>query len=126
MSRWRTVLGLIAGALLILSSAAHSLLGWRVQLAGLEAVKAPADLILGLGLGWQFAGVAMLAFGVIVVMLVVAAGRGRPVSLRPVLVIGLAYTVYGIWAMIASGLEPFFLVFVVPGVLLLAAAVGRP
>ena len=56
----------------------------------------------------------------------VAAGRGRPVSLRPVLVIGLAYTVYGIWVVIASGLDPFFLVFVVPGVLLLAAAVGRP
>jgi hypothetical protein len=48
------------------------------------------------------------------------------VSLRPVLVIGLAYTVYGIWAMIASGLEPFFLVFVVPGVLLLAVAGAGP
>lgn len=125
MSRWRTVAGLIAGVLLILSSAAHSLLGWKVQRAGLEAARAPADLILGLGLGWHFAGVAMLTFGVIAIVLA-AAGRGRPVSLRPMLMIGVAYVGYGSWAMIASGLEPFFLVFILPGVLLLAAAWGRP
>ena len=72
MSRWRTVAGLIAGVLLILSSAAHSLLGWKVQRAGLEAARAPADLILG----WHFAGVAMLTFGVIAIVLAAAAGRG--------------------------------------------------
>ena len=76
MSRWRTVAGLIAGVLLILSSAAHSLLGWKVQRAGLEAARALADLILGLGLGWHFAGVAMLTFGVIAIVLAAAAGRG--------------------------------------------------
>jgi hypothetical protein len=101
------------------------LVGWRVQRTALEAARAPADLILGLGLGWHFAGVAMLAFGVIVIMLIAAAGRGQPVSLRPVLVIGLGYTGFGIWALVASGFEPFFLTFVLPGVLLLAAAWGR-
>jgi hypothetical protein len=125
MQRWRTVVGVLAAALLLLSSAAHSLLGWSVQRASLEAVKAPPELIMNLGFGWHFAGVAMLTFGLVVLMLIVQAARGRPVSLRPVLLIGVAYTVFGAWALTASGLEPFFLVFLVPGVLLLAAASGH-
>ena len=126
MQRWRTVAGVIAGVMLVLSSALHSLLGWTVQRTGLESIKAPADLIMGLGFGWHFAGVAMLAFGVIVLMSIAQAARARPVSLRPVLVIGIAYTLYGAWALTASGLEPFFLVFLIPGLLLLAAAWGQP
>jgi hypothetical protein len=116
----------MAGALLVLSSAAHSLLGWRVQRAALEAARAPADLILGLGFGWQFAGLAMLTFGVIVLLSFTQVLRRRPVSLRPVLAIGVAYTVYGGWALTASGLDPFFLVFLVPGLLLLLAGRGHP
>ncbi|MGH7514296.1 MAG: hypothetical protein ACREOQ_15385 [Gemmatimonadales bacterium] len=126
MSRWRTVVGLMAGFLILLSSAAHSLVGWKVQRAGLEAARAPADLILGLGFGWQFAGVAMLTFGVIVLLTFVQVLRRQPVSLRPVVAIGVAYTVYGVWSLTASGLDPFFLVFLVPGLLLLLAAQGHP
>jgi hypothetical protein len=126
MQRWRTVAGVIAGTMLVLSSALHSLLGWTVQRAALEAVKAPPDLVVGLGFGWHFAGAAMLSFGVIVLMSIARAARARPVSLRPVLVIGIAYTLYGAWALTASGLEPHFLVFLLPGLLLLAAAWGQP
>jgi hypothetical protein len=126
MRRRRIVAGLTAGAFLVLSSATHSLLGWKVQRAGLEAVHAPADLVMGLGLGWSFAGLAMLTFGAIVVLLLAQAFRGRLVTLRPVLIIGLAYTLYGIWALTASGLDPFFLIFLVPGLLLLVAAWGQP
>ena len=126
MQRWRTVVGIIGGALLVLSSAAHSLLGWTVQRTGLEAVKAPPELVTNLGFGWHFAGLAMLTFGIIVLMQIAQAVRGRQGSLRPVLLIGVAYAVYGAWALIASGLEPFFLVFLLPGLLLLVAAWGHP
>ncbi|HET9039498.1 MAG TPA: hypothetical protein VFN40_04985, partial [Gemmatimonadales bacterium] len=65
MKRGRLMLGLITGVLLLVSSAAHSLLGWPQFRHGLTEAHAPADLIVGLSLGWQFAGLAMLVFGVI-------------------------------------------------------------
>jgi hypothetical protein len=49
----------------------------------------------GLSLGWQFAGVAMLVFGVIVILLFTDALKGRPVSLRPALAIAIGDLVFG-------------------------------
>ena len=121
----RTVLGIVAGLVLVASSAAHSLLGWPQLRARLVGTNAPADLITGLAIGWHFAGVSMLAFGVIVLWTFVA-WRGRLVSLVPARVIGLLYVAFGAAALAVSGTDPFFLlVFVVPGLMLLAAAWGR-
>ena len=125
MQRFRSILGLIAGAMLMLSSAAHSLLGWKLLKAELTKIQAPADLTTALALGWHFAGVAMLAFGFIVVALFTHRLRGSAVSLRPAIVIGTTYVVYGTWALVVSKLDPFFLVFVVPGALLLLASIAR-
>jgi hypothetical protein len=44
------------------------------------------------------------------------------VSFRPVGFIALVYMLFGLWALRASNLDPFFLVFVVPGLLLAAAS----
>jgi hypothetical protein len=126
MQRGRLVLGLIAGVIMIATSAAHSLLGWpRLRLALTEA-GTPADLIVGLSIGWHFAGLAMLVFGALVILLLADALRGRPVSLRPVVLIGIAYLVYGTWSLTVSNLDPLFLGFLVPGVLLLVASSSRP
>lgn len=122
MKRARAVLGLIAGALLVASSAAHSLLGWKGIRGELEKARVPAGLLHGVELGWHFGGVAMLVFGVTVLMLFAQAVQGRPVSLRPALLIAVGYLLFGAWALASSGLDPFFLLFVVPGGLLLFAA----
>jgi hypothetical protein len=50
----------------------------------------------------------------------------RPVSLRPVLLIAIAYLVFGTWSLTVSSLDPFFLAFLVPGILLLVGAWSRP
>ena len=63
MTRVRNILSLNAAILIILSSTAHSLLGWKALGAQLTAAGAPADLIGGLRIGWQFGGAAMLTFG---------------------------------------------------------------
>jgi dolichyl-phosphate-mannose--protein O-mannosyl transferase len=121
MTRLRTVLGLIVGAMLVASSAAHSLLGWPPQRAALEALHASPDLMLGLAVGWHFAGVAILTFGAIVLWLFMARLRGRAVSLAPAVIFAVAYVVYGLGAFAASRV-PFFLgVFTLPGLLLLVA-----
>ena len=122
MSRLRSMLGLIAGFMLVASSAAHSLLGWPQLRAALVQARAPDDLVLGLALGWHFAGAAMLTFGCIVLWLYVGALRRRVASYQPAFLIALLYLVYGAWAYAASGRNPFFFVFIVPGVLLAAAS----
>ena len=122
MATWRFVLGLIVGVLFVASGAAHSLLGWKALAAELAKVSAPLDLARGLAIGWHFGGAAMLAFGVIVILLFLEARRNPTVSLRPALVIGIVYIVFGDAAFFLGGFNPFFLVFILPGLALVAAS----
>jgi len=122
MTRARAIAGLIAGANFVISAAAHSFLGWKGLGSELAALRPPADLALGLQLGWHFGGVAMLAFGIIVVLLCVKGMRGESVSVLPLMVIAIAYLVFGVWALVASNFNLFFLIFIVPGLLLMFAA----
>ena len=124
MNRLRSILGLIAGAAMIASSAAHSLLGWRQLRGSLEQAQAPGDLILALGMGWNFGGAAMLAFGSIVVALFWKRFKGAAVSLTPPIIIGVTYVAFGAWGFLAGHFDPFFLVFVVPGLMLLIASLS--
>ena len=124
MTRPRIVLGVAAGALLIGSGAAHSLLGWPALTAELARAEAPADLVDGLAIGWHFGGLAMVVFGAIAISLFVDRLRGRPAALRPVLLIALANLTFGGWALIDSGFEPMFLSFVIPALMLLGASLG--
>jgi hypothetical protein len=126
MSRVRNALGLLAGTILVASSAAHSLLGWPQLRERLAVTQAPPDLVTGLRIGWQFAGVAMLVFGGLVLALFADRLRGRPVSLRPALAIALVYVAFGLWAYLVSGRDPFFLVFIVPGLMLAVASWAPP
>lgn len=122
MSKSRLGFGFVSGAIMALSVAPHSLVGWPTLRASLERANAPADLITGLALGWHFAGVSMLAFGCIVIATFVDVARRRPVSLRPAQIIAALYTIAGVAAFLASGRNPFFLVvFLLPGLLLGAA-----
>jgi hypothetical protein len=125
MIRLKAILGWVSGALMVTSAGAHSLVGWKVMRAELERANAPADLILALSLGWQFAGTAMLVFGLIVLGLVWLRMRGRAVSLWPAGLIGIAYLTFGACALLLSNFDKFFLVFLVPGILLSVAAALR-
>ena len=126
MNRIRLVLGFVAGSVFILSSAAHSLLGWKRLSAALVASRAPADLIAGLGVGWHFAGAAMFVFGCTVLWLFSARRRRRELSLRPAQLIAVLYIVFGCWAFVISNMDPFFLlIFIVPGMMLAVAAWGE-
>lgn len=125
MNRIRLVLGFVAGIIFILSSAAHSLLGWKRLSAALVAARAPADLVAGLGVGWHFAGAAMFVFGCTVLWLFAARRRRRDLPLRPAQLIAVLYIVFGCWALVISDMNPFFLIFIVPGMMLAVAAWGE-
>ena len=125
MDRFRSILGLVAGVVMMLSAAMHSLLGWKQLRSELELLHAPAELVRALGTGWNFGGAAMLAFGFIVVALFTHRLKGSLVTLRPAIVIGTTYVAFGAGAMVVNDVDPFFLVFAIPGALLLIASVGR-
>lgn len=124
MNRGRNTCGLIAAFLLILSSAAHSILGWKELSAKLTATNAPEDLVRGLRIGWHFGGAVMLALGVMMGVLFFRRFRGSDTPTFPALIVALAYLVFGAWGLVVSSFDLFFLVFIVPGVLLVIASVG--
>jgi hypothetical protein len=121
MSKARDIVGVIAAALMLLSSAAHVLLGWKALSAELEAAHVQGELLLGLRIGWYFGGVAMLLLGIILLTLFAARLRGERRPLLPAAVVALGYLAFGGWALTVSG-NPFFMVFIVPGALLAVAS----
>lgn len=121
MSRFRTILVVAAGLVLIASSAAHSLLGWPQLLVNLHSARVPLDLIGGLAMGWHFAGVAMLTLGLLALWLASVAQRSVDVRV-PVGLIGIAYVTFAAGSAAALGFDFIQIVFLVPGVMLTAAA----
>src|SRR5262245_15108148 len=124
MSKTRDVAGVIAAALILLSSAAHTLLGWKALSAELDAAHVQGSLLLGLKIGWYFGGLTMLLLGIILLTLFAARLRGERRPLLPATAVSLGYLAYGAWALTVSG-DPFFTVFIVPGALLAAASLFR-
>lgn len=122
MNRTQASIGYAAALLIVLSGAAHSVFGWKQMLSSLRASAAPPDLIKTLGIGWVFGGVAMLALGSIAIASTVKRRHDPTASLLPVRIIGIAYVAFGVGAMTITGFDPFFLVFVLPGLLLVAAS----
>ena len=122
MRQFQNMLGLLAGAILALSSAAHSILGWKQMQSSLAGTNAPPDLVQGLRIGWLFGGVAILTFGCVALAVFASRLRGRMVSLLPTGIMALAYLAFGIWALVTSG-DPFFYIFIVPGAMLAIASI---
>lgn len=124
MTRLRPIIGLVAAVILVLSSVAHSIVGWRAMRAQLAGSRAPANLVTGLGIGWHFAGAAMLALGII--LLYVFIGRQQRVqrSRFPAQVIGVLYLAFGMYAYLMTRGDFFLAAFIVPGVLIALASFG--
>jgi hypothetical protein len=124
MNKARNILGAVTGVLLILSSGAHSFLGWKAMQEQLVATNAPDDLITGLGIGWNFAGLAIFVFGCILLGVFIPRIRGQITALWPARLIGFAYTIAGLVAYKVSSMNFFMTVFVVPGILIALASWG--
>jgi hypothetical protein len=124
MSKARNIIGALTGIILILSSGAHSFMGWKRLREQLIATNAPDDLINTLAIGWNFAGLAILIFGCILLGVFVQRIRGYYAPLWPARLIGLAYTIAGLVAYKMSGNNFFMTIFVVPGILIALASWG--
>mgnify|MGYP003576475908 CR=1 FL=1 len=122
--RSRAIIGIIAGVIVILSSFAHSILGWRQLGSDLTNASVSDELILGLEIGWHFAGVAMLAFGVIAIAAFTKVLRGERLAVLPIGIIAITYLVFGVYALLISK-NPFFFIFIIPGAMLALGATGQ-
>jgi hypothetical protein len=118
----KSVLGLIAGAILLLSAFAHAVLGWKGMSEQLAQTNAPPDLVQGLHIGWVFGGPVMLVFGILCISTFLQRFRGQPASTFAPALISIAYLAFGAWAAVATAGDPFFMLFVVPAVLLAIAS----
>lgn len=125
MNKTRIFLGYLGGAILVLSSVAHTLMGWPGIRAELARSAASPDLMQGMQMAWYFGGMAMLVFGAIVIALFRAAQHGRPLPPLVVPAIGAGYLAFGLFELVATGYQPFTAIFIVPGLLLLAASARR-
>ncbi len=124
MSKWRDVLGMLVGIVMILSSGAHSLLGWPALRGQLASAGVSSDLQAGLAVGWHFGGAAMLTFGLIVLG-IFRRGSEQAASRMPAVLISVLYIVFGAGALAINRDVFFLIVFVIPGVLLAFAATNR-
>ena len=119
--RWKAMVGMIAGVMLLMGGFAHSLIGWPELLSQMAIAQIAFDLSRGMQVAWHFGGMAMLVFGAIVLPIFLSAWKGKAVSIQPSLVIGIAYLVFGVWAILKVETNPFFLFFLIPGTLLVVA-----
>jgi hypothetical protein len=125
MSKARNVLGVITGVILILSSGAHSLLGWKSMREQLVGAGASPDLVTGLAIGWNFAGFAIFVFGVLVLLTFIPRLRGLYRDLTTARVIGWSYLLAGGAAYSVSKSIFFINIFLVPAILILIASSER-
>ena len=121
--KMKSILGLVAGAFLILSAGAHSILGWKAMSEQLAQTNAPPDLVQGLQVGWIYGGVVMLVFGALCISTFLKRFRGQPVSTFAPALIAVSYIAFSAWAAIITGGDPFFMIFIVPAVLLAIASI---
>ena len=122
MSRARLVLVLMSGILFLLSSVAHSVMGWPNLAMQLDLAGAPDELVRGLAVGWNFGGVMMALIGLLAVKAARDAHRSRPVDRTSLVILGLTYAMFGVGAAPFLQSAVFAAVFVVPGALLAIGA----
>jgi len=109
---------------MLASAAAHSLLGWPQLRAKLAESRVPGGLAQGLAAGWHFGGTAMAAFAAIVLWTFFRRLGGEAAPLVPPAIVAAVYLAFGAGALAVTG-DLFFLVFIVPGLLLAAASFPR-
>lgn len=112
----------VAGTGMVLSAFAHSLLGGPALGAELAKAGASPDLQKSVAVGWHFGGGAMLALGLVVLGQFVGRAEGYAPDRRTLALIAAFYLGFAGWALAISSFNPFFVVFLLPGLLLLQAA----
>ena len=117
-----TVISWTVGLLIGLGAFGHGFVGVKPVRAALAAVTLPADIREVIWIVWYFVSGCMLVSGGLILWAWFAARRSRDVLLVPI-VIALFWVVTGV-ASYAYQHNPFWLLFLMEGALLLVATLG--
>jgi hypothetical protein len=115
----------LAGVVMLLSAFAHGPLGWRTLGPELARAGTPPDLIGAMTVGWWFGSAMMLACGGVTWVAGSRLRRHDRSGVVPVLIVALAWVLFGLAAMVYRSFNPFFLLFVGTGLLAGVPALGR-
>ena len=113
----RSILVMSAGVLMILSSGAHAFLGWPQLQPELSKAGVVQPLLGAVAVGWYFGSVAMLTFGVVVLLMGLRLKRGDRSGVLTVRIVAAAYLLFGLTVFVLRDFNPHFLVFVFTGLL---------
>jgi hypothetical protein len=119
MSKLTRGLGYAGAVIMLLSAGMHEFAGWPSLQDELAKAATPAPLVQGLAMVWHFAGLAMAMLALLLILHL----RGGQPRRAPFLVVGIGYALFGIAELVLTH-DPFPLIFVLPGVLLVAAGLS--
>jgi len=120
IGRLRFGTGLLACLLMAASGLLHSAMGWPAVKRALSG--ADATTVAGLAVPWHFAGGAMMAFAALAAYCLVGAVQANTSLLVPVRFIAIAYLLFGLVGLVLIKPDPTFLMFLIPGAMLLFAS----
>ena len=116
---WTRHLMIAVAALLLLSSGAHGVLGWKMLHAALVTAAAPDDIVRTVAIGWFLGSAAMVAFGLVVLVAWRRSRRRDGSGLHAAAIVAAVYFLFGLGAFLYSGFNThFLLLFMVPAGLL--------
>jgi len=121
MAALKLTVGSLAALLMVTSGLVHSTVGWRELNRILRDTKISPAVRDGLAVPWHFAGLSMAAFGLIVAVVLWRARSGG-MSTAVLLIVGSVWLLVGAAGMLTIKVDATFLLFLIPGLLVLFAA----
>ena len=119
---WQRVLGYVAALLLMLEGVLHSVAGWPAVHRELSTAHVSAAFSEGLAVPWHLAGSALVMLGCMAGWCLLRSSEEWSVTRRLVGGIGVYLTAFAIVGAAAIKADPTFLMFGVPGIMLIASA----
>lgn len=121
-----TVLIVLGGLLMLLSSLAHAFQGWPAMEEGLAPHPVDAEIAASLAVGWIWGSACMAGLGALTLACLPGVRRGERSARVATAVAGLTWALFGAGALYWRWPNTHFLAFVLVGGLVLAGVASQP
>jgi hypothetical protein len=111
----------IAAVTITLGAYGHGFLGIKPVEAAITATMLPPDIVRVIWIVWYFVSGCMVTFGALLFWVWPAIKIGSSSRSAVALIVGVFYTVTGISCFVYSGRDPFWLLFLVQGVIVIGS-----
>jgi hypothetical protein len=111
----------LATVTIALGAFGHGFLGVKPVAAAVTASTLPADIVAVIWIVWYFVSGCMLTFGGLLAWAWPGLRAGSPSRAAAALIVGALYVITGIASYIYSGYQPFWLLFVAQGIIVIGS-----